>query len=186
MAHAMAPLDQHEAHFAAVGRLVDTWAHLEFNIDQAIWELAGVDQAFGACITAQLIGVNGRLRALRALLKARGASDKSIGSIGKFAGSLSALQQKRHRAAHDPRMVHLETEFLERLEVTADNSLVFGFQPEDAKTLSATRDEIENKMNQFRELYHRCVLEIGALPDTSRPRLPRITLLPKPGAIPSS
>ena len=79
MAHIVAPADPaYDSQFAAVGRLVDKWAQLEFAIDQAIWQLANVEQMLGACITAQLIGVNGRLQALRSLLQARGVSEPTI------------------------------------------------------------------------------------------------------------
>jgi hypothetical protein len=74
MAHAKAPPGQHAEHFEAIGRLIDTWAHLEFQIDHAIWALVGADQATIACVTSQLIGVNNRLRALRSLLILRGAT----------------------------------------------------------------------------------------------------------------
>jgi len=187
MARTAAPSDpKYDPHFAAAGRLVETWAQLEFRIDQAIWELAGVEQMFGACITAQLIGVNGRLRALRALVRLRGGSDALIRELGTFAGSLSRLQHERHRVAHDPRMIHKETGAMERLEITADNSLTFGFQPESPDTLLATRNEIAAKVREFIALFERTRRELSSLPEKSRPQLRRIVPVKRAGEYPAS
>ena len=146
MAHYPVPSDpKYDSQFSAIGRLVETWAQLEFHIDQAIWQVAQVEQMFGACITAQMIGVNGRLRALRSLLQVWGAPESHIDAIGKFAGSLRGLQQRRHRVAHDPRMVNAGTGALERLQNTADNKLVFGFEMEDTESLKETRNKSQQK-----------------------------------------
>jgi hypothetical protein len=180
MAHIVAPADPaYDSQFAAVGRLVDKWAQLEFAIDQAIWQLANVEQMLGACITAQLIGVNGRLQALRSLLQARGASEPTIKKVGTFAGSLSTLQNDRHRAAHDPRMVHTATGNLERLQITAKNQVVFGFQPEDVDSLSATTAQIAAKVVEFGELFTAITAELNALPDTAQPTLRKIVPVKK-------
>lgn len=175
MAHHPVPSDQKfDPQFAAIGRLVETWAQLEFHIDQAIWQLAQVEQMFGACITAQMIGVNGRLRALRSLLQVWGASEATVKAVGRFAGSLSDLQQKRHRAAHDPRLVNWSTGKLERLEITADNKLVFGFEPEDAESLKGTREKIAAKIEEFKILFATIAAEVNSLLETSPPKLRRI------------
>ena len=180
MAHIPAPSDPvYDPHFAAIGRLVDAWAQLEFHIDYAIWQLANVEQSFGACITSQLIGVNNRLRALRSLLSLRGASQATIKEVGKFANSLGDLQQKRHRAAHDPRMIHKDTGIMDRLEITADNKLVFGFQPENIDSLVDARAKIAAKVAEFRTLFARFADELNALPASSQPTLRRIISLPR-------
>jgi len=161
VAHAPAPSDpKFDPHFAAIGRLVDRWAHLEHQIDLAIWATAHVEQMFGACITAQLIGVNGRLRALRALLELHGASEASLKKLGAFATAIYPLQIKRNRAAHDPRMVSSATQALDRLELTAANSLVFDFQPEDAGKLQSISDEIGSQITAFRSLFGQILNEI--------------------------
>ena len=38
----------------AVGRIANIWAQLEFNINQAIWELCNVETGAGACVTSQI------------------------------------------------------------------------------------------------------------------------------------
>ncbi len=126
MARTEVPSDpKYDPHFAAIGRVAETWAQLEFHIDTAIWEFAQVEQMFGACITSQLIGVNNRFRALSSLVQARNGSNESVKAIRKFGASLNALQQQRHRAVKDPRHIHSDTGELTRLEFTADHKLVF-------------------------------------------------------------
>ena len=79
MARTEVPSDpKYDPHFAAIGRVAETWAQLEFHIDTAIWEFAQVEQMFGACITSQLIGVNNRFRALSSLVQARNGSNESV------------------------------------------------------------------------------------------------------------
>jgi hypothetical protein len=57
------PAATHEAtlpHYAAVGRVAARWAVLEHEIQEVIWDLAGLDDLTGTCITSQ-IGGSGRL-----------------------------------------------------------------------------------------------------------------------------
>jgi hypothetical protein len=56
------------SHLAAIGKVIDAWGDLEFEIDRVIWSLMGVQQPFGACVTSQLPSVYPKLSALRALL----------------------------------------------------------------------------------------------------------------------
>jgi hypothetical protein len=73
------------AHYAAIGRVTDAWADLEFEIDRAMWELMGAHQTFGACVTSQIISMQPKLRALRALLHLWSADDLAT-QVGSFAG----------------------------------------------------------------------------------------------------
>ena len=164
----------YESHFAAIGRLAETWAQLEFAIDMAIWGLAGVPQALGACITSQMYSVNSRMRAFRSLAVALGASKGSIKKIGKLQGTLGNLQTIRNRAVHDPRMENTTTGDLDRLQVTAENRLEFGWQPESAETLLAFRDQIEERIKEFTALLSEIEDEIYSLPDIDRPPLPQM------------
>lgn len=143
---------------------------------------------YGACITAQYVGINNRLRALSALVKVRGGSEKTIRAIRKFAGSseLNALQQKRHRTVHDPRLVHKTTETIERLQITADHSLVFGFQPEDIDELEAVRRAITAQVWKFKELYEKVAAELASLPEKDRPLLHRLVPVKKDKSTPTT
>ena len=165
---------KYDQHFAAIGRVVDTWAQLEFAIDQAIWSLMHTHQMFIACVTAQLIGTGARHRALAALIKLHGSSEKQLGEINKFFSERYHLQIKRNRCAHDPRMIFSGSGKLERLEITADKSLTFDFQPETVESLEKIRAEIADAIEQFATMFNRIAAELNALPDKARPPLNQI------------
>lgn len=179
MAHSRRPQSQpkYDPHYAAIGRLAETWAHLEFAIDQAIWQLAHVEQAFGACITSQLIGVNRRIRAYRALFRANNGDEKLDKRIGTFAGDLGSLQIERDRAVHDPRMINTRTEIMDRLQVTADHKLVFEWRPETPESLMETREKIGAKILQFQDLHVEICDALSASLKKQPLRLPQISYM---------
>jgi hypothetical protein len=72
------PQDLPSEYYEIVGRVASDWAGLEYCINEAIWMTADVSPALGACMTAQIFNINGRLIALVALLKERGANGKLI------------------------------------------------------------------------------------------------------------
>ena len=187
MAHIPTPINsEYDQHLAAVARVIDAWAHLELHIDQAIWRLAALEQAPGACITAQLIGVNRRLRALAALVRLYGGSDESVSAINKFAGRLGSLQQQRDRSVHDSRWLNPATGKLDRLEVSAQRELVFEFRAEDIESLMRFRNQIIGRITSFQTLFQRILGELDALPDTDRPPLPKLIPLMRERAVPAS
>jgi hypothetical protein len=75
-------------------------------LDLIIWDLAELESAKGACITAQLMGVWPRLNSIEALLTyhMRLIPDfsKTIKAIKKFADCCHGPSNRRNRAIHDP------------------------------------------------------------------------------------
>ena len=186
MAHQAPPEGlYYDAHFAAVGRLTDAWARLELNIDQAIWRLADTQHALGACITAQLIGVNRRLMALRSLVVARGGK-KTAAKLGTFAGSLSGLQTKRDRAVHDVRLMNTQSGKIDRLQITAQNKPEFGWKAETKETLQETQEKILEKIGEFTALFVEIGAELDSLRDEDRPPLPQIVSLNQGSEVPTT
>jgi hypothetical protein len=78
-------------------------------------------------------------------------------------------------------MVHLDTGIIERLQVTADNSLVLGFRVESQESIIEITHEIERKTDEFRRLAVSFISDLAALPEKSRPKLPSIDI-PQRGA----
>jgi hypothetical protein len=85
-----------------VGRIASQWAALDHAIDQAIWKLAEISPALGACITTQLTSTATRLRVMWALLLLRDGSDPLIKKLEKFNAKMYVALEKRNRAVHDP------------------------------------------------------------------------------------
>jgi hypothetical protein len=66
------------SHFAAIGKVVDAWATLEFFINKSIWELMNVEQKTGACVTAQIGSIQQRMKALTSLIALYGGDEALI------------------------------------------------------------------------------------------------------------
>jgi hypothetical protein len=90
-----------EAHLLAMGRVASRWSRLEQTLAMALWRLAGVDNKTGTCLTAQIPNSARMLDALLALANLRGAGEKPLKDIKKFAEKTLGLQEQRNRVVHD-------------------------------------------------------------------------------------
>lgn len=95
------PPDDHPM-YTAIGRVASEWAHLEHILDMVIWELAGLPQAQGSCITAQLNGHAPRFRAILALGKLKGLKQETIEAFEDLLNKTYGIAEKRARIVHDP------------------------------------------------------------------------------------
>lgn len=153
---------------AAIGRIANAWAALEFAVDQTSWQLAGVPHMVGACLTAQMFAMQPKFRALVALAELRGLSQSTINKLNQFnAKRISGLQESRNRSVHDTRMIHQESGEVKRLQITAQGPLIFGFQPEPMAEIHKTRKRIEASIRDFQILRKALLAEFRALPDRS-------------------
>lgn len=171
-----------EAHAAAIGRIATAWAVLEFEVDLTIWKLSGTFQMLAACITAQLMSIHPRLRALQALVEAQNLPHKLSRDVATFAGETAALVEARNRAVHDPRMTVVATGAVERLQITAQKSLSFGFKPEDLAELIKTEESIKRRITKYRELNRKILLALQERPAEEKPKFRQISqVFPGPG-----
>ena len=83
-------------HYAAIAKCIHTWAALEFEVDRMIWSLLDVPQPIGACVTAQLVSVIPKLKALTSLTNLYGAA-ASAAELKKFTGEMGGLNDHRNR-----------------------------------------------------------------------------------------
>lgn len=130
-----------EAHYAAVGKVASHWAAFEHRIQWAIWNIAGLDNLTGACITAQ-IGNSGRMiDALIALLRLKRATEDSIAPLRKFAEKLGNKQRRRNRIVHDPWSFRPNGEAA-RSELSANKEVISTLVPHSTKEVEAFADDI--------------------------------------------
>jgi hypothetical protein len=163
-----------EAHYAAMGKVADAWADLEFEIDRLIWYLLGTNQAFGACVTAQMISIHPRLQALRALTELWEISKPIIDELGTFDGKAVGLAETRNRLIHDKRLIQWKTKEVVRFQVSARRKLKFGVEPESIASLDAFREKVQNLMETFTVISHKIRIEIEASSEKQRKPLPHI------------
>ena len=161
-------------HLAAIGEVANAWAVLEFQIDLTIWWLMDTPQMVAACVTAQLMSIHPRLRALQALVNLRGGSRELGTQIASFAGELGGLVESRNRAVHDPRMAMVMKDAVQRLNIPAQRRIKFGFVDETVPDLKKTHDSIKRQIRRFNLLHKKIVAEIQALPPERRPPLHKI------------
>jgi hypothetical protein len=83
-----------------IAKIVSFWSALEYNINLSIWHLAGIYPAIGACITEQIYTLDGRTKALLALLKLRRASDELVRRVNRFSEKSRKAQDIRNKIAH--------------------------------------------------------------------------------------
>jgi hypothetical protein len=140
-------------HDAAIGRLARSWAHLEHVLDVMLWELADVEEQFGACITAQFGSAHPKLKAIAALVRLRGGSGGLCKAIARFHSSLHELGEQRARAVHDPRFVSERTGEVVRWQITATPILVvFGPQLETEADLVTIRRRVASRIRTLTDL----------------------------------
>ena len=62
------PLPDNHPAYALIGRAASEWARIEHILDMIIWELAGLDQMTGSCMTTPQFGYRARLNIIMALV----------------------------------------------------------------------------------------------------------------------
>jgi hypothetical protein len=138
-----------DEHYAAMGKVADSWADLEFEIDQLIWEFLQTAQALGACVTAQMISVHPRMNALIALAKLWEISAAHLDDLGRFYGKIGPLADKRNRLIHDKRFIELTKKQVVRFEVSAKSRLKFEPVPETIGSLTNFAREVTAMQLEF-------------------------------------
>jgi hypothetical protein len=51
-------------HYSAIGRVAASWAALEAMVSSAIWQIGGIQDEIGACVTSQIFTFDGKIKAL--------------------------------------------------------------------------------------------------------------------------
>lgn len=139
-------------HAAAILQAISAYAALEYEVDELIWVLAGVEPEVGACLTAQYIAISPRMDALISLAHAQHVSPQHIKKLNKFKETIGGLAARRHRLAHDPWFFGHKTKKLYRLEKTAKPKLVHNYQRVTEDEMKAFEAEITKATERFREL----------------------------------
>ncbi len=112
-----------DPYYLAVGRLALEWAEFEFNVNDAIWELANIERKVGTCLTSQFIGPGPRFRCLVALLNLRGTPSEIVKKINALSTEAESLARQRNRYAHDPIVWNRKDGSIHRMETTADRAV---------------------------------------------------------------
>lgn len=128
-----------EAYYHAVGKIITYWAALEARLASAIWRIGEIPDDFGASITSQIYTLDGKVKALQSILRARGYEKEAV-NLGTVIDDTKGLSDIRNRLVHDP--VHIREGQVYRLEIKADRRLSFSYKKVDLAKLSRVADHI--------------------------------------------
>jgi hypothetical protein len=165
-----------DAHYAAIGRAVATWADFELTIDRAIWRLMDKEQAVVACLTSQYNSVFNRLSALTSLIDLFKISETVCKDLRKFQGSLGSLNTQRNRIVHDARFQRARDQAIVRFEVTTRATLTFGWPEETVEELTEFCLNVDAKRKEFCDIWLVVLTKIEETPGLLLARFPRIVL----------
>ena len=137
---------------------ISGWSRFEYEIDELIWQLAGLEPECGACLTAQHQTVSARFDALLALSRVQNVSSEHIMQMNRLRSRSDALAKKRNRLVHDPWFVAYRTENQYRLQRTARARLEHSYVPvtlEEVKEIEVSIEKlIENFLTLRRDVLH--------------------------------
>lgn len=152
--------------FLAIGHVAHHFSRLEYEVNQSIWEIVGVEPSDGACITSQIPSIMPRFRALIALVHKHGGSDLLLKDLNRFASETDAIARQRNRVIHDPWFFRLnaEIERIEygRLEISADRRLTYEVKPKTSKEVLDIAHKIIDATSKFNGLRERIRAELKA------------------------
>lgn len=131
-----------ETYYTLIGKIITNWAMLEARLASAIWRIAEIPDAYGASITSQIYTLDGKVKALQAILRERGYDSvaEKLGTI--IRDDVKGLADIRNRIVHDP-VRFKEDGCLYRLEIAADRRLSFGYKKVDLEKLRRVVDHID-------------------------------------------
>jgi hypothetical protein len=142
-------------HYAAVGRVASEWAMLEHEIQEAIWDLAGLNQMTGTCITSQIASSGRLMDAVLALLEQKGASARELKPLRSLSEKIAEKQRMRNRILHDPWYFHFDEDGTTtgyRLQTSAAKTAVHKLIKQDHEKLETLIQEIQILYLKFRSL----------------------------------
>lgn len=137
-------------HGAAIARAISAWAHLEYKIDEMIWELARLEPEQGACLTAQYGSVNSRFNALMSLCRVEKVKPKFISKLNSFKTKALAAADLRNRIVHDPWGSTFKSKKHYRLQKTAKATLDYSYKPVSEEDINKIEKTIESLIEEFR------------------------------------
>lgn len=137
-----------EEYYLFVGKIVTNWSMLEARLASAIWRIGEIHDAIGASITSQIFTLDGKVKALQAILREKGFQ-KEAANLGAVIDGIKGLSETRNRIVHDP--VHFMNGEVHRLEIKANRHLSFGYQKVDLNKMMRIVDHINDADTRIQE-----------------------------------
>ena len=139
-------------HMKWLGLVAAMWAELEYQINEAIWELANVERWAGACITSQIFSPSARMRALTALIRVRNGQTEDVKKFTSLSATIIKLGHRRNAYVHDPWAIEEDTNEVKRIHVNVEGEFEFGFKPTPIDDMKRLYAEINSTVVRFGEV----------------------------------
>lgn len=151
-------------HYATVGAFVGNWAALDAMITTAIWQIGEIEDEIGACLTSQIYTLDGKFKALVAVLNVRGGLGGVVTSVNKFHEELRPLSNYRNRLIHDPLFFKQDTGEPQRLQIAADKKLVMGYEDEPTENVLSQAGKVAEAIGKFETIIQPALDRFPPLP----------------------
>lgn len=142
------PLPPDHPMHSLVGQIASKWALVENFLDRTIWQLAKLDEATGACLTAQITGSHARLIAIYALCLHQKKSDKILKQIRELQFKFKGVQDRRNRILHDAWYVEDSAQLTEQFKSMARDEYLIGFHPVDEDFIKETLAKMQRRLEE--------------------------------------
>jgi hypothetical protein len=146
------PLPADHPIYATVGLITAESAQLEHILDLIIWELAGVTQPIGSCITGQMMGHAPRFNVIQALGRLRGLDAQLLKSIQSLSNQLFEVAGERNRIVHDAWYIEHTSGQIGQFKSISHKKNDFGFVDIDVAAINATLSKMQDKLAKVQEL----------------------------------
>ncbi len=154
------PAEDH-AIYAWIGRIAAKWARFEHELDKLIWDLSGMEEGVGACVTGPIMGYSSKLLVLVALLKHLAIDEGLIERTMKLFQAAETHAEERNRCVHDAWFEESQSKTLHQhksvtrkdVKKKANETLTFGMQPKSEADLEKTISSISGLLERLSNLH---------------------------------
>ena len=149
--------------YNAIGRVASDWAYYELILDDIIRSLVGVSGDLVTSITAQMMGINNRLNAIKALCIVQNISKKTQEKIDSIRNNSFIPLENRNRIVHDPWFLDPITSETAQFKSMPAKEMKYGVKPVDAKFIDDTLKMIADRITEASKFHERILDELVTL-----------------------
>ena len=131
-----------------IGQVASGWAYVEHILDGIIWELVGVEPSYGACITAQVMGIGNRCRILLALAELKHLDKSIVDRITELMRRSYDTGELRNRIVHNPWFLEHQSKTATQFKSMPWSERSYGMKTKDKKYLDTVLAKIGRRTQE--------------------------------------
>jgi hypothetical protein len=146
-----------------VGHVASTWSHVEHVLDLIIWELSKTEPTLAACITAQIMGIPPRCKAIIALGKVRGLAEATLKCVERFMRKSYDVADERNRIIHDPWYISKGETEPAQFKSMPFKDWRYGIKPVTESAIKQTIETLTQRLTEAHDLRKKILDELQSL-----------------------